>query len=156
MSRRAASLYAVLLLMLLPACAGTTAESPATDEATASMPANQSLAASDPAPASASDGGSEGELCAVEFETCPLEAGTYSAAPFEPAFTFMVDDGWTNDRAWPDGGGVSKSDGGFYWASGVEAGNPSRQEARELVRRLFWTPNRRDRFPYAETSVCAG
>lgn len=128
MSRRPlASLSAALLPLVLAACTGTTGESPATDEATASATASQSPAASDSVPASASAGG-EGELCAVEFETCPLEAGTYSVAPFEPPFTFAVDAGWTNERAWPDAGGVSKGDGAFYWASGVEAGTVGSEE----------------------------
>ena len=61
-------------------------------------------------------------LCAKEFETCPLPAGTYRADPFTPAFTFALEGDWINDRAWPDGGGVSTDTGGFFWASDVKAG----------------------------------
>jgi hypothetical protein len=51
-----------------------------------------------------------------------MAAGTYDAKPFVPAFTFTVPAGWRNDRAFPDGGGVSTSLGGFWWASGVKQG----------------------------------
>ena len=35
---------------------------------------------------------------------------------------FSVPAGWRNDRAYADGGGVSTSTGGFWWASGVKQG----------------------------------
>ena len=118
-----------LLLTLLAGCAGTGAESGATAESR--LPTSEQESASTPAAPSepgSTGGAGEGELCAVEFETCPLEAGTYTVAPFQPTFTFTLDDGWTNERAWPDAGGLSKGDGAFYWASGVEAGTVGSEE----------------------------
>ncbi len=73
------------------------------------------------APASA-DAAGEDELCAVDHQPCPIEAGTYTAAPFEPNFLFTVEDGWQNDRAFADGGGISMDTGGIFWASGVAEG----------------------------------
>lgn len=64
----------------------------------------------------------DGVLCAKGHEGCTISAGRYGADPFVPAFTFTVDDGWTNDRAFADGGGISRGPGGFYWASGISTG----------------------------------
>jgi hypothetical protein len=90
----------------------TPAESPV---ATATSSASPSVAASQPVTAA--------KLCAHEMQPCPLPAGTYSAAPFEPAFTFTFDgDDWTNHRAWPHGGGVGYDDGAFWWMSGATVG----------------------------------
>jgi hypothetical protein len=72
--------------------------------------------------ATASPEPSLGALCAHEFEACTLPAGTYSSVPFEPLFTFTIGDGWTNDRAWPHGGGISEAAGGIFWAVDVDEG----------------------------------
>lgn len=69
-----------------------------------------------------------GALCAEGHEPCPLEAGTYSAAPFEPGFTFTIHDAWQNDRAFADGGGISMGVGGIFWASGVSSGTVGGEE----------------------------
>lgn len=61
-------------------------------------------------------------LCATDQQPCPIDAGTYSTAPFEPAFTFTVGDGWSSDRVFADGGQLSKGEAAFVWASGVKAG----------------------------------
>jgi hypothetical protein len=122
---------AVLLVggsLLLAACGGTTGSSgassptavaPASPVATATP--SQAATESPPAEASPSAAGA-GALCAVLYEPCPLEAGIYRSDPFVPAFTFAIDDGWTNDRNFADGGGLSKGPGGIYWSSGVSMG----------------------------------
>jgi len=119
----AARVAALMLGLVMTACTGEGSASEAASAAPGSEPprasASVSPAESTEAPASATG---EGALCAVGHETCPLEAGTYTAAPFEPNFAFTIDDGWTNDRAFADGGGISQESGGIYWASGVEAG----------------------------------
>jgi len=69
-----------------------------------------------------------GALCAQGFEPCSLEAGTYSAAPFAPNFSFTIGDAWQNDRAFVDGGGISREMGGIIWASGVSHGTVGREE----------------------------
>lgn len=109
------------LALILTGCGG--AETPSASVATAAptaAPTEVPTATANPteAPSAAVDGA----LCAVEYETCPIDAGTYRSDPFTPAFTFTVDGGWTNDRNWPDGGGISKGPGGIYWASGVSSG----------------------------------
>ncbi len=85
--------------------------------APASVPASPSAAASASAAA-----GDLGKLCAKEYEGCSIAAGAYAADPFTPAFTFEVEGDWVNDRAWPDGGGVSFPTGGLYWGSGMKSG----------------------------------
>ena len=110
----------VAMTALLAACGGAASESGSPEQSIAAESVGESVA-----PSAAAD---VGELCAVEFETCTLEAGTYSVAPFAPEFTFVVDEGWTNERAWPDGGGVSKEAGAVYWLSGVTSGTVAEQE----------------------------
>ena len=135
MARRLLPLPAGLLLILvLMSCTVSSEESDADAEESVAGSETASEAASEgssvDASAAASEGaaGGTGELCAVEFETCALESGTYSSSPFEPEFTFTVDDGWTNERAWPDGGGISKEGGAFYWASGTARGTVAGEE----------------------------
>ncbi len=72
--------------------------------------------------ASPADG--DGELCAKEFEPCPIPAGRYTTGAFEHPFTFTIDgDDWTNDRNWPHGGSMTKAGAdSFLWASGVVSG----------------------------------
>ena len=69
------------------------------------------------------------ELCATgdgEFppETCKLDAGTYTSAPFKVPFQFTIDDGWTNYLAGINGGQLQMADTtntGFGWATGMTA-----------------------------------
>jgi hypothetical protein len=107
------------IAFVLAGCGGPAADSPST--------AASAVEPSETAAASAQASG-EGVLCAVGHEPCPIEAGTYTAAPFEPNFSFSVDDGWQNDRAFADGGGISKTDGGIFWASGVASGTIGGEE----------------------------
>jgi hypothetical protein len=92
--------------------------------ASSSGAAESSAAAS----ASSSEGTTAGSLCAVDHTPCELPGGTYSAAPFEPAFSFTIEGSWQNDRAFSDGGGISQDTGGIYWASGVERGRLGDEE----------------------------
>ncbi len=123
--------HAVLMVggtLLLAACGATTGSSIASSP-TAVAPASPAATAAPSEPpteaptatVSPSAAGA-GALCAVLYEPCPLGAGTYRSDPFAPAFTFAVDDGWTNDRNFADGGGLSKGPGGIYWSSGVSTG----------------------------------
>lgn len=135
MARRLLALPAgLLLIFVLVSCTGSSEESAASaEESVAGSDAASAAASEGPsvdASAAASEGasGTTGELCAVGFETCTLESGTYSSSPFEPEFTFSLDDGWTNERAWPDGGGISKDGGAFYWASGTARGTVANEE----------------------------
>jgi hypothetical protein len=105
--------------IVLAACGSTTSASPPPTAAAASAAA--SPAATSSAPASATTGG-PATLCATDQQPCPIEAGTYTTRPFEPAFTFTVGDGWTNDRLFADGGQISKGQAGIVWASGVRSG----------------------------------
>src|SRR5688572_21934099 len=92
------------LVLVLSACAASTAESAGASAAgTAAFTAAQpsaSVASSD-----ATSGG-EGTLGAGGDEACAIEAGTYTASPFEPNFSFTIDDDWQTDRAFADGGGI--------------------------------------------------
>ena len=118
--------FGITLVIGLAACSGQgdgSSSAPSAGESTALSPSPAESASS-----SASDATGEGALCAVGHEPCPLEAGTYSSAPFEPAFTFAIDDGWQNDRAFADGGGISKETGGIYWGSGVSGGTVAGEE----------------------------
>jgi hypothetical protein len=89
---------------------------------TASASADFATAA--PSSPAASAAGGDGELCAREFEPCPIPAGRYMTGSFEHPFTFTIDgDDWTNDRNWPHGGSMTKaSANSFLWASGVVSG----------------------------------
>lgn len=127
LARRPMQTVGGAILALLTACGGASTESSSTEEASAPDNAGPSASAS-PSEPGESEAAGAGELCAVEFETCPLDAGTYSSSPFDPEFTFVVDDGWTNERAWPDGGGVSKEGGAVYWISGVTTGMVAEHE----------------------------
>jgi len=120
--------------LLVAGCAGASpsAASPSAAGATAStaVSASQSPSAASAAPsvaatspASASPSVAAKKLCAKEFKACPLPAGTYRAAPFEPGFTFTIEgDDWSNQRAWPHGGGVTFTDGAFFWMTGIKSG----------------------------------
>jgi hypothetical protein len=116
---RSIAILAALVLVLSACGTGTTESAGSSADATgASEAAQPSVSA---APSEAASGG-EGTLCAEGHQACPIEAGTYTAAPFEPNFSFTIDDGWLNDRAFADGGGISHDTGGIYWASGVASG----------------------------------
>lgn len=120
-------------LVLVAACGGTT--SPSAAGSASSPETSASTEPSSVAPATASPSASAvaspsdspvaaAKLCAKEFEACPLPAGTYRAAPFEPGFTFTTEgDDWVNQRAWPHGGGVTYADGAFFWMAGDMVGN---------------------------------
>ena len=118
MAKRSAFL---VVAMLLAGCGsgGGSSSAASSSDATASSAA---------ASASGSDGTTAGSLCAVDHTPCALEGGTYSAAPFEPAFSFTIEGSWQNDRAFADGGGISQDTGGIYWASGVERGRLGDEE----------------------------
>ena len=60
-------------------------------------------------------------LCAVDGDLCAIEAGTYTTAPFEPAFTFTIASTWGNTRAYADGGGIdpTQTRGAIFWISGT-------------------------------------
>lgn len=106
------------LAILLAGCGSTSTD--ATDPP-ASRDAGSTEPASSLAPSQAAT--DEGVLCADGHTPCEITAGTYTAAPFEPNFSFTIDDPWQNDRAFADGGGISKgSDGGIFWASDVSLG----------------------------------
>jgi hypothetical protein len=113
------------IAFILVGCGGPAADSPST-AASAAEPSEPAVSAAGTAAASEASG--ESVLCAVGHEPCPIEAGTYTAAPFEPNFSFTVDEGWQNDRAFADGGGISKPEGGFFWASGIASGTIGGEE----------------------------
>ena len=118
-----ALLPAMLLLVLLTtACSGQGSASIPSDELQSEQPSAAASPSSAGSPPSLSPSTGTGALCAVGHEPCPLEPGEYTAAPFQPNFSFTIDEGWTNDRAFADGGGISQQSGGIYWASGVSAG----------------------------------
>ena len=111
----------VLACLIVSGCTGSGASGSPAGSGSASPPSSSGAASS-----SASAG--EGALCAVDHEPCQLEPGTYSAAPFEPGFTFTIEEAWQNDRAFADGGGISQPTGGIYWASGVTRGRLGDEE----------------------------
>ena len=115
-------------LILVIGLAGCTGQGDPTSSAPSAAESTAPNASPDESAQASESAAAEGSLCAVEHEPCPLEAGTYSSAPFEPAFMFTIDDGWMNDRAFADGGGISKEIGGIYWASGVSAGTVAGEE----------------------------
>ena len=114
----------MILVIVLGGCSGQGDASSTAPSVAESIAPSASPAESAPA----SEVAGEGVLCAEGHEPCPLEAGTYSSAPFEPAFMFTIDDGWLNDRAFADGGGISKEVGGIYWASAVSGGTIAGEE----------------------------
>ena len=62
-------------------------------------------------------------LCAKDFNGCPVPAGTYSTAPFVHPFLVTIGAGWTNDRDWPHGGGLTSGSGSLLnWGSGFTGG----------------------------------
>ena len=118
-----------LCVALVVASCGATTTPPAASSIASSEPSKVSASPSEAATpsasptAAASPSAAVGKLCAKEFEPCALPAGTYRAAPFEPGFTFAVDgDDWVNQRAWPHGGGVTYTDGAFFWMTGPMSG----------------------------------
>lgn len=88
-----------------------TAQPTATPSAVASPPAN-----------------GVSKLCAVEFQGCTIEAGDYASTSFVPAFSFTIAATMSNDRDWPDGGGVSYPQGGLFWAAGMTSGMRDEKE----------------------------
>jgi hypothetical protein len=63
-------------------------------------------------------------LCAEGFAApCTLDAGAYTTAPFEAAFSFVLSSAWQNDRAWPHGGEIFLPAGAVQWGSGVKEGS---------------------------------
>jgi len=112
MGRRSTALLGALAIAM-SGCGAATSPAPASPTATA-------LPTAEPATPSPVVGANA--LCATDQQPCPIEAGTYTTDPFEPPFTFTVDDGWSSDRVFADGGQVSKGTGGFVWASGVTSG----------------------------------
>ena len=116
--RRLAGVSSILAIGLLAGCGGAQT-SPSSSVVIDPTSPTDTLAASASARPSAAG---VGALCAEGRQSCPLEAGTYSSAPFEPEFTFSVDDEWTNDRAYAEAGAVSRENGALSWASGVTVG----------------------------------
>ena len=112
----------VVMGLLLAGCSGGAGASDQPTSVATPTQSVESSASPPPAVPSPSDASDDGGLCAEGFETCTLEPGTYSAAPFEPGFMFTIEEEWTNDRAYADGGGISLQTGGVYWASGVTDG----------------------------------
>lgn len=118
---------AAALAAVMTACGGTASTPGSTQDggAAATTPAPAQTAS----PTAGADGaGAAGTLCAVGRQPCEMEAGTYTAAPFEPNFAFTIDEAWMNDRAYADGGGISQGIGGIYWLSGATAGTVAGQE----------------------------
>jgi hypothetical protein len=119
---------ALCVSIVVASCGGSTpspeASSIASPEpSTVSASPSETAAPSVSTTATASASAAAGKLCAKEFEACALPAGTYRAGPFEPGFTFTVDgDDWVNQRAWPHGGGVTYTDGAFFWMTGPMSG----------------------------------
>ena len=118
----------LLLATVLAACSQSEGESPSESESAAAPPSASESAEATVQPSESAAASGDGQLCAEGHETCPLAAGTYTTAPFEPAFSFTVETGWTNERAYDDGGGIAKQQGGIYWASGVTAGTVDEEE----------------------------
>jgi hypothetical protein len=126
----ASRIFGVVAFSALVGACGNPAAATVAPTATALVPSNTPAESSGPsetpsmAPSvAASPSATAAKLCAREFEACPLPAGTYRAAPFEPGFTFTIEgNDWTNHRAWPHGGGVGYKDGAFWWMSDATAG----------------------------------
>jgi hypothetical protein len=117
----------VLLAALTVGCGGGVASPVASSLATTPSPqaaqptaAPSSSSSAAPSPQSQrSAAPSALALCANAMTPCPLAAGTYSTAPFEPAFLVTVPDGAMNDRAWTHGGEISVGSGAFLeWGTG--------------------------------------
>jgi len=119
-ARCAGPLIVSSLILLVAACSVTTSLPPSAVTAS-SVPSVSSEApiASPPSSPTASPTVSVGTLCAKDFQPCDIPAGTYSSAPFSPAFTFTITAPATNNRAWPHGGDVTGDKGGLFWASGI-------------------------------------
>ena len=110
-----------------PAGSVAPSDSPAASPSAAPTASASAVSAS---PAASAAGG-DGELCAREFETCRIPAGTYTTSAFEHPFTFTIEgDDWTNDRNWPHGGSMTRAGANsFLWASGVVSGRVGEEAA---------------------------
>jgi hypothetical protein len=114
---------AILAVGLLLAACGPASQSQPPASLAESVPASASASVS----ATVGEGG--GRLCAEGHSPCQIPAGTYTAAPFEPDFSFTIEEPWQNDRAFADGGGISLgSAGGIFWASQVSRGTVGGEE----------------------------
>jgi hypothetical protein len=120
---------AIAAMVVVTACAtssGTSIPSATSASSTTEPSAAPSVDATVPAttPASSPSSSATGGLCAVEFERCPIAAGTYSTDAFLVPFTFAIEGSdWVNDRNWPHGGAVTKAESdSFLWAAGVAEG----------------------------------
>jgi hypothetical protein len=114
---------AILVAGLLLAACGPASQSQPPASLTESVPASASASVS----ATVGEGG--GQLCAEGHTPCQIPAGSYTAAPFVPNFSFAIAEPWQNDRAFADGGGISLgSAGGIFWASQVSRGTVGGEE----------------------------
>jgi hypothetical protein len=114
-----------------PTAASATMPIPSLVAAATAQPAPTPTATATPAPTpSPTPGPSPKALCSKgdgEFppKKCPLAPGTYSSAPFAPAFRFAVGAGWTNSLAGINAGQITREDSpgrmGFGWATGMVA-----------------------------------
>jgi hypothetical protein len=124
---RARHIFLMLAAMALPMACGTSAVTTAPSVAVSPTSGPPTEAApTDAAPTDAPSGAPSpaAKLCAVEFEPCPIEAGTYTTEPFSVPFTFSIEGAdWVNDRNWPHGGSVTRANSdAFLWASEVISG----------------------------------
>jgi hypothetical protein len=121
-TRRGAAL--ATLVIALAGCGSGSSGSPTASTAP-STAASTEPSASSAASESAAPSASVGEdlvLCAHEFTSCEIAAGTYSSAPFVHGFIFTIADSWQNNRAWPHGGEIAQPTGGFDWMAGITGG----------------------------------
>jgi hypothetical protein len=126
---RRAGLAMALVVAFAYGCgpSGTASVAPSPSPSQVASPsASPSAAAESPSPPAPSPSPSvvaADALCAHEFTTCEIAAGTYSTAPFVHPFSFTVAEAWQNNRAWPHGGEIAQPIGGFDWISGLTSGN---------------------------------
>jgi hypothetical protein len=129
---RARHIFLMLAAMALPMACGTSAVttapsvavSPTSGPPTEAAPTDAAPPEAAPTDAPSGAPSPAAKLCAVEFEPCPIEAGTYTTEPFSVPFTFSIEGAdWVNDRNWPHGGAVTQAaSDSFLWAAGVASG----------------------------------
>ena len=76
---------------------------------------------------SASPTAAPAALCFSGASPCALSPGTFTTAPFKPAFHFTLADGWSNDILDPTGGEVVDANGSIFWLAKPQGADQSGQ-----------------------------
>ncbi len=123
---RRAGVLAAVIATVVGACSGSSSPTPVTPSAAPSQSASvASVAPSEASPSPAPSPSVEPSptpaaavaLCGKERTACPVAAGRWYSAVFEPGFDITVGDGWANVWNYPQIGALANQPGSFVWMS---------------------------------------